>query len=219
MKKVKLIPTLLTQSLAEFKEKLKQIENIFSLVQIDCMDNKFVNNKTFYNLNQIRKIRTKAEYELHLMVIDPVKMIKKWGGFKKVKKIVFHYEAVKRIEILEIIKLIRSKKIKPGLAINPETNVKKFEQYIPQLDTVFLMGVQPGWGGQKLKPSVLHKAKYLRKKYPKLNIEIDGGVTIKNIPEIIKSGVNLISAGTLIFSAQDLKKNCQEIKQLIKIHK
>lgn len=211
-KKIQIVPTLLTHSLKEFKDKLKKIDKHFPLVQIDIMDNEFVDNKTYYNFERIRKIRTKADYELHLMVADPQKEIKKWEKFKKVKKVIFHFEALKNDdEIFDLIKYLKSKKIKAGLAINPETSVSVLEKFIPKLSLVFLMGVEPGWGGQKLKPIVLDKARYLRKKYPKLDIEIDGGVNIDNLPAIKKSGVNIISAGSMIFNSDDINKKINQI--------
>jgi ribulose-phosphate 3-epimerase len=216
VKRIKIVPTLLTHSLVEFKTNLKKIEKHFSLVQIDIMDNKFVRNKTYYNLNKIRKIRTKVNYELHLMAKEPLKIIKKWQSFKKVKKIIFHYEAVRKDnDILNIIEYLKSKKIKAGLAINPETKIEKIEKFIPKLDLVFIMGVSPGWGGQILKKSALTKAKKIRKKYSNLDIEIDGGVKMQNIKQVIKSGVNIISVGSLIFNSEDIKQTIKEIKKIV----
>ena len=212
-KRIKLVPTLLTHSFAEFKDKLKKIENSFSLVQIDVMDNKFVKNKTFYQANKVKKLRTRVNYELHLMIKEPLKEIKKWQDYKKVKKIIFHYESVKNDQqVLDIIKYIKAKKIKAGLAINPETKLIKIEKFLPEIDLLFLLGVKPGWGGQTLKPVVLNKAKQVRKKYPKLDIEIDGGVNLNNLSQITKSGVNIIAAGTMIFKSQDIKQTIKQIK-------
>lgn len=215
-KRIKLVPTLLTHSFSEFKDKLKKVEKFFSLVQIDIMDNKFVHNKTYYNLAQIKKIRTPVNYELHLMVKEPFKEIKKWQNFKKVKKIIFHYEAVEDDQqIFDIIKYIKAKRIKVGLAINPETKLIKVEKFLSQIDLLFLLGVKPGWGGQTLKPAVLNKAKQVRKKYPKLDIEIDGGVNINNLAQITRSGINIIAAGTMFFKSKDIKQTIKQIKSKI----
>jgi ribulose-phosphate 3-epimerase len=216
-KKIKLVPTLLTHSFAEFKDKLKKIEKYFSLVQIDIMDNKFVKNKTFYDLAKIRTIRTHLNYELHLMIADPFKLIKKWQNLKKVKKIIFHYEAMKNDEaIFDLITYLKKRKFKVGLAINPETKLSQVEKFISKIDVLFLLGVKPGWGGQTLKPSILNKAKQARQKYPKLDIEIDGGVNLNNISKVAKSGVNIIAAGTMIFEAEDIEQRLEKIKEIIK---
>ncbi|MBD3359946.1 MAG: ribulose-phosphate 3-epimerase [Candidatus Buchananbacteria bacterium] len=216
-KNIKLVPTLLTHSFSEFKEKLNLVAPYFKLVQIDCMDNKFVKNKTFYDLSKIKTIRTYLNYELHLMVAEPLKLIKKWQNFKKVKKIIFHYEAMKNDEdIFDLIKYLKKRKFKVGLAINPETKLNQVEKFIPKIDVLFLLGVKPGWGGQVLRPSILNKAKQARQKYPKLDIEIDGGVNLNNIAKVAKSGVNIIAAGTMFFEAENVRKIVNQIKNKIK---
>ncbi len=218
VKKIQLVPTLLTYSFSEFKDKLRKIEKYFSLVQIDVMDNKFVKNKTFYEVNKVRKLRSyKGEYELHLMVLDPLKIIKKWQNFRKFKKVIFHYEAVTDVKkIFNLINYLKKHKLKAGLAINPATKLEKIEIFLPYLNFVFLMGVKPGWGNQKLDLAVLKKAQRIRKMYPKLDIEIDGGVNLQNIKLIIQSGVNIIAAGTLFFKSRNIKKTISQIKDLIK---
>lgn len=215
--KVQIVPTLLTHSLKEFKEKLDLIAPHFNFAQIDCMDDKFVANKTFYEVDKVKSLKSKVDFELHLMVNNPLAVVKKWERYKKAKKIIFHYEAMKSDEaVLELIKYIQKKKIQAGLAIKPQTPVNKIIKFLPALDLVFLLGVEPGWGGQTLQSEVLNKAKLIRLKYPKLDIEIDGGVNLENIPRIIHSGVNIISAGTLIFQAEDIKATIKQIKDLIK---
>jgi ribulose-phosphate 3-epimerase len=215
--KVQIVPTLLTHSLEEFKEKLELIAPHFNLVQIDCMDGRFVANKTFFEVDKVKSLKSKVDYELHLMVKNPLAVVKKWERYKKVKKVIFHYEAMKNDEaVFDLIKYIQKKKIQAGLAIKPLTPVNKIIKFLPVLDLVFLLGVEPGWGGQTLQSEVLNKAKLVRLKYPKLDIEIDGGVNLENIPRIIHSGVNIISAGTLIFQAEDIKATIKQIRDLIK---
>lgn len=216
-KKIQLVPALLTYSLTEFKDKIKLVENNFSLAQIDMMDNKFVKNKTFYDLNKIKGVRTKVNYELHLMVNDPEKVIKKWQNFKKVKRIIFHYESMRNDQaVADLIDYIKNNKIKAGLAINPETGFKKFAKFLPQLDLIFIMGVKPGWSGQSLQLKVLDKVRKIRKLYPELDIEIDGGVNLKNLKKVVKSGVNILAAGSMIYSSEDIEANIKQAKKIIK---
>lgn len=214
--KIQLVPTLLTYTKEEFELKLKLLDKYFNIFQIDVMDNKFVNNKTFAEFVEIKKIKTKANYELHLMVKDPEKYVKEWGKYKKVNKIIFHIETVEERKVKSLIDLIKKNKIKAGIAINPKTKVELIEKYISQIDTVMLMSVEPGFGGQRFTSSVLKKAEYLRRKYPRGNIEIDGGVSRNNLKDIIKSGVNIISGGGLFYKAKDIKKNVLELKKLVK---
>jgi len=216
--KNQIVPTMLTHSLKEFQEKLELIGSHFDLLQIDCMDNKFVQNKTYCDADKIRKIRTfKGNYELHLMVSNPLAVIKKWQSYKKVKKIIFHYESMKDDQaVFDLIKYIQKKKIEVGLAINPETDLTKIKKFLPEIDTVLLMAVEPGWGGQTLNPDILNKAKLIRLQYPKLNIEIDGGVDLENMSRVLDSGVNIISAGSMFFKSENIKETIKQAKELIK---
>ncbi len=214
---IQIVPTLLTHSLAEFKSKLKKLEPYFALIQIDCADGKFVKNKTFYDINKIKKIRTKVNYELHLMVKEPLKEIKKWENFKKVKKIIFHYEALKSDQqVLELIEYLKKIKIKAGLAVNPETKVEKVKKFIPKLDLILFLGVKPGWGGQKFQPRILNKIRKVRKLYPKLDIEVDGGVNLKNAKQIIKAGANILAAGSLFIKSEYIRQTITQIKNKFK---
>lgn len=222
--KVKIVPTILTQNFADFKKRIKQVEPFFKLVQIDCADGKFVKNKTFYDKSNVQSLSREAAsryagksevyYELHLMVTEPLKEIKKWVCFKKLKSVIFHFEAVKNDKkILEIVNFLHKKGIKAGLAINPETKVEKAIKFLPKLDVLLIMGVNPGWGGQKISLKVVKSKVYkARKFFPKLDIEVDGGVNLKNASQIIKAGANILAIGKSLNSATNIKN----FKKLIK---
>jgi ribulose-phosphate 3-epimerase len=210
--KVKLVPTLLTTSFAEFKDKLEKLDDYFDLMQIDCADGEFVENKTFYDLEKIKSVSANLDYELHLMVKDPLKVIKKWQNFKKVKTVIFHYEAVKNDKkILGLIDYLKKIKIKAGLAVNPETKLEEFRKFLPILDLILVLGVKPGWGGQKFQPTVLNKIKQIRQSFPKIDIEVDGGVNLENAEQIIKAGANILAVGTLLTNG-NINKIIKEIE-------
>lgn len=212
-----IIPTILVSSFSDFKKKVTFIEPYFKLAQIDIMDGKFVKNKTFFNLQKIRQIKTPLNYELHLMVNNPLPIIMQWGSFNKVKKIIFHIESCNTSEQIHgIIKEIKKYRCKVGIALNPQTSIKKVEPFIRAIDTIMIMGVNPGKSGQKFKPAVLRKIKSLRTKYPKKNIEIDGGVNLKTIRRIIKAGANLLSAGSLIHNSKNLQNTIANINHTLK---
>jgi len=211
-KKIQFVPTLLTQSLAEFKVKLEKLDDYFDLIQIDCADGGFVKNSTFYDVNKIKGLIFNADLELHLMVLNPLKEIKKWQNYRKVKKIFFHFEAVKNNKkILGLIDYLKKHKIQAGLAVNPETKLEEFKKFLPILDLVLILGVKPGWGGQKFQPIVLNKIKEIRKLFPKLDIEVDGGVNLGNAREIVQAGANILAAGTLLMNG-NINKIIKEIE-------
>jgi len=205
--KVELVPTILTQTFAEFKAKMEKLDDYFDLVQIDCADGEFVKNKTFYDIDKIKSLIFNADLELHLMVTNPLKEIKKWQNYKKVKTIIFHYEAViNDKKILGIINYLKKCKIKAGLAVNPETKFEKFKKFLPILDLVLVLGVKPGWGGQKFQSKVLNKIKQIRQSFPQIDIEVDGGVNFDNAKEIIMAGANILAVGSMFKDLRNIKK-------------
>jgi ribulose-phosphate 3-epimerase len=206
--KVKIVPTILTQNFSDFKKRLKEVEAFFKLVQIDCADGRFVENKTFFDKSKVQSLKSKVNYELHLMVMEPLKEINKWVGFKKIKRVIFHFEAVKNDkEILEIINFLHKKGIRAGLAINPGTKVEKVIKILPLLDLLLVMGVNPGWGGQRISLKVVKSKVYkVRKMFPKLDIEVDGGVNLKNAGQIVKAGANILAVGKSLNSEAAIKR-------------
>ena len=170
-------------------------------------------NRTFYETDKIKSLIFSADLELHLMVKDPLKVIKKWQNYKKIKNMIFHYEAVKNDKkILGLIDYLKKHKIQAGLAINPETKFEKFKKFLPIVDLILVLGVKPGWGGQKFQPKVLNKIKLIRKAFPKIDIEVDGGVNLENAGEIVKAGANILAAGSLFANL----RNINSVEKLIK---
>jgi ribulose-phosphate 3-epimerase len=208
MTKIKIVPTILSKDFNEFKDRLNQVKSFFKLVQIDCEDGRFVRNKTFYNKSVVRRMKSEVNFELHLMVKEPLAEIKKWVGYKKVKSVIFHFEAVKNDrEILEIINYLHKKGIRAGLAINLETKVDKITKLCPLLDLLLIMGVKPGWGGKKISLKVVkYKVHKVRKLFPNLDIEVDGGVNLQNAGQIIKAGANILAVGKALNSAAAIIK-------------
>jgi ribulose-phosphate 3-epimerase len=120
------------------------------------------------------------------------------------------------LTIKDTIKLIKSKGVKAGLSINPSTPVNFLEPIIDELDLVLFMSVNPGFGGQKFKASVIEKIKELKNfsgNNPNLIIEVDGGVTPGEIASNLKNaGATALVAGSAIYGAQDMSKAISELK-------
>jgi len=140
------------------------------------------------------------------MVEYPLIEINKWLNNKRLKGVIFHYEAVDDSGgILNIINYLHKKKIKVGLAINPNTKVEKINEFLPYLDELLVLGVKPGWGGRKFLPSSLQKIRKLRKLNKKINIGVDGGVNLQNARKIIKSGANVLYVGHFLSNINNIK--------------
>lgn len=104
---------------------------------------------------------------------------------------------------------------KVGLALKPNTPVDVVQQYIELADLVLIMTVEPGFGGQKFMENMMSKVKYLRKNYPLLNIEVDGGVSLNTIECCAKAGANWIVSGTGIINAPDQRSVMKQLKDSV----
>ena len=211
--KTKIIPAILVRNFEEFQAKVRLTENDFEILQIDAIDGQFVANTTYYDIKAIQDLETKASYELHLMVNDPLSVIKQVYS-PKISRIIFHIEPVKnRVE--EIIAEIKNKNIKAGLALNPETPVSEIAPYINNLDIVLLMTVHPGWAGQGFMEESYDKIRELRKMSEQIEIEVDGGVKDHNLKKIIDAGVNSPAMGSALLNTSDYAQTVKKLKAII----
>jgi ribulose-phosphate 3-epimerase len=212
---MKIIPSILVKTKQELAFQLKSIQNAVDFIQIDIADGKFVPNKT-YSSPQIIAKEAKTNIELHLMVADPVKELKKWKQVMQIKRIIIHYESILKnsAEILEKIKKQYGWKL--FLAINPDTELKKIDKIINYADGIMLMGVSPGLQKQPFNKKIITRIKNLKKKYPKLVISVDGGVNITTILKLKKSGADIVCPGSAIFhSSKTPIESLRDMKTLL----
>lgn len=186
---------------------------------IDVMDGKFVKANTEVKMEKyVTEItnNTKVPLDVHLMVNNVKKYINQYIKFNP-EYITFHIEAVKnKTKIYELIKLIKDNNIKVGLSIKPTTSVQEIYEFIPYIDMVLVMSVEPGKGGQKFMPESIDKIKKI-KKYAKkhnsdLSIQVDGGINENTAKLAIKAGTNILVAGNAIISSDDYSKAIEKIK-------
>lgn len=183
-----------------------------NMVHLDVMDGKFVPNKTFdHKLVDKIKDLTNLMLDVHLMVENPYDKIESYAK-AGADLITVHYEACKNLE--ETLKLIKSKNVLAGVAINPKTPALKLKDILKTglVDVVTVMGVNPGASGQTIIPGSAEKVAELREMDKRVYIEIDGGVTLKNVSILRKMGANIIVSSKAIFEAKDMKKAIKTLK-------
>ena len=170
-------------------------------LHLDVMDGKFVPGKSFDH-KLVKEIKTNLKKVVHLMVKQPEKVVDKYirAGADAIS---FHIEATRSPK--KLIEKIKKKKLRVGVAINPETPIKKIEKLIPEVDFVLVMTVKPGKGAQKMIKAPLKKVKSIRKKYPMKDIAVDGGINDKTAHEAIEAGANILVSGNYVFSSPDPK--------------
>ncbi len=211
-------PSLLSADFSNLKKDIEMVnESEADWFHLDIMDGHFVPNISF-GIPVVKSIKkySKKTLDVHLMIKNPEDYIEK---FIEVGAdiITVHLEACKE-NTVHILREIRQRNIKAGLAINPNTDYMSIEEYINLIDVVCLMGVFPGFGGQKIIDSTFQRCKSIReiisKNRVKCHLEVDGGVTAKNANKLLESGADVLVAGSYVFHSNDPKESISILKNL-----
>lgn len=201
---IKISPSLLSADWMELGKELERLHEWGAdMVHCDVIDGLFAPNITFgMPMISALKKKSKLPLDVHLMIVEPERYIDKFilAGSDT---IAFHPEASKKPH--EVLKKIRSSGIKAGIALNPDVPVRVAEEFLDEIDYILLMGVFPGFGGQKFIPEVMDKIDESKKLIASRDIyvELDGGVTTENIVEMKKRGLDAAVAGNAVFAASD----------------
>ena len=212
-------PSILSADFCKLGEQIEILKNLgMEFVHIDVMDGHFVPNLTIGPLvcNSIKKHFPDLKLDVHLMIEHPMRYIDAFAESNPYI-IYFHLEAEKHVD--RLINYIKSKGINAGVSINPATPVSLLEHILPIVDSVLVMSVNPGFGGQRFIPYTLKKIKLLDniRKAQGYNyfIAVDGGVNTENIKDISKNGCNLFVAGSSVFKG-DIAENFKNLNKIIK---
>ena len=184
-------------------------------LHLDVMDGIFVPNISFGMpiVKSIRKMTSKP-LDVHLMITQPERYIEKFIDIGS-DIISFHIEATNKME--ENISIIKSKNVKVGIAINPDTPIGDLKDIISKIDLVCLMGVHPGFAGQKFIENTFDRLKQLKALIKDSNskalIEVDGGVNENNHMDLKSLGADVLVAGSYIFNSEDYDVVIKKLKE------
>lgn len=177
-------------------------------IHIDVMDGVFVPNISFGFpvMKPIRKASPKF-MDTHLMIVDPEKYVERFVEAGS-DLVTFHIEATQKPQ--ECIDLIHKAGAKVGISIKPATPVEVLREWLPKIDLVLVMSVEPGFGGQSFMPHSIDKVREIRKMADEMGlqtlIEVDGGISSKNARLLFDAGAEALVAGSAVFKAEDPKQ-------------
>ena len=206
-----IVPSVLTKDPKDLERKIGILEQYADVIQIDIMDNEFVPN-TSIGVEDVRAVNPKTPVEIHLMVKHPMEYIEpfaRMGAFR----IIFHIESDD--DAGDVIGAIERLGMEPGIALNPPTPVEKIEPFLNSVDVVLVMGVNPGFQGQKFMSEVLCKVRAVKKIRPEIVIEVDGGVNPETGPDLVDAGVDILNVGSYLFKQLPVKDNWEEMQKII----
>jgi ribulose-phosphate 3-epimerase len=199
---IEILPSILSADFTRLGEQVRQLEEAGTqMLHVDIMDGHFVPNLTLGPpvVESLRKF-TKLVFDVHLMIEDPdhfAPIFIEAGA----NHVLVHEEACRNLD--RTLHMIRGHGAKAGVVINPSTPVAVLDEVLEIVDSVLVMSVNPGFGGQEFIPNSLKKVRQVaqrrRERGLHFAIEIDGGITVENVGHAIQAGVDWVVAGTSIF--------------------
>ena len=203
---IELVPSILSADLTRLGEQVREAEaGGAQRIQIDVMDGHFVPNITMGPMVvEATRRSTRLPLEAHLMISNPQDYIE---AFAKAGAdvIIVHQEVCPHLH--RVIQQIRATGKQVGVALNPSTPIWVLQDVLSLLDLVLIMTVNPGFGGQDFIPEMLPKISNMRQVLTKrglsCDIEVDGGIHEKTIPQVVKAGANLLVAGSAVYNQKE----------------
>lgn len=204
MTAVRIAPSILSADMADLKGEIAKVSGA-DFIHFDVMDGHFTGNLTFgVDILKAVKRVTDVPVDVHMMVTNPDETAD-WYADAGADLITVHYEASTHLH--RTITHLQDRGVKAGVVLNPATPVCVLESIIDVVDMVLLMSVNPGFGGQSFIPGTIAKLKELKTLCESHGvdplIEVDGGISSKNIAEVVAAGANVLVAGSAVFKAED----------------
>lgn len=214
---IKIAPSILSANFLSLGEEIRAAETAGAdMLHVDIMDGHFVPNITIGPsiVEAIRTI-TSLPLDVHLMIDKPDRYLKDFINAGS-DYLTVHYEAT--LHLHRTVQQIKENGVKAGVSLNPATPVRSLECIIPDVDLVLLMSVNPGFGGQDFIPQAIDKITMLKnlilEKGSASSIEVDGGVKLSNIHDIVSAGADILVMGSAFFQAEDYTTVVRKFREI-----
>lgn len=211
---IELAPSILSADFARLGEQVRAAcDGGASVIHVDIMDGHFVPNLTIGPpvVKSLRKV-TKLPLDCHLMIENPDEFVPAFAE-AGADWISVHQEACRHLN--RTLHLIKSHECQAGVVINPATPVDTLSEVLEIVDYVLVMSVNPGFGGQKFIPGTVHKIRSLAEIRGRMGlnyrIEVDGGVALDTVAEVVRAGAEILVAGNAVFGSGDPRKNAETL--------
>lgn len=211
---IKVSPSILACDFANLQSEIKKVEDGGAqYLHIDVMDGIFVPNITLGPciVSAIRK-NSALVFDVHLMITDPIRYIDEFAK-AGADLITIHVEST--FDVNAAIDKIRANGKKVGLSIKPNTKPEIVRQYLDKVDLILVMTVEPGFGGQSFIPATLESIKaidaMIKESGRDIELEVDGGISPKNVQLVKDAGANVIVAGSAVFGSSDISGTIAEL--------
>ncbi|MFV0287906.1 MAG: ribulose-phosphate 3-epimerase [Mycoplasmatales bacterium] len=211
---MKIAPSILSADFMNLEQEIQRINNTdVEWIHLDVMDGNFVQNITF-GLSLIKRISemTNKSLDVHLMVKHPQNLVEQLCELN-ISYITIHIEILQNVDFVYLKNICQKKNITLGLAINPDTKIEDYKEYLNKINYILLMSVEPGKSGQSFKPEVLDKVKEIRKLENGKNIiiNIDGGINQDTIKQIKQTTIDVVVSGVYLFDG-DMQQNINKLR-------
>ncbi len=197
-----IVPGILARTPEQLYADLRRLEPHTSRVHIDIIDGHFAPNTTVNGYDELAAFDTLLKFDIHLMVNEPAAVLERWYGIKNAERFFVHAEAVG--DVSQALAHAHEKQRWIGVALNPETDGAAAERFLANADGVLLLGVHPGFSGQKMLPGTVEKVAALRANHPELFIGVDGGIDLETALQAKGAGATMLVSTSYILRSPDI---------------